>query len=496
MRTNLSKLKYIVLCIVILYLSACASKLEPVNLPEEVAIKPSQTNIWHKLDSIRNDNWYYLLNEGRSALEWRLRAIDSAMESIDFQTFLWSPDTSGTYVLNHILAAADRGVRVRILMDDTFLLGEMDISPALQSHKNIEYRIFNPYKRRTSSFTTRELLNLGEFHRLNHRMHNKVMIVDNRISIIGGRNIADEYFGLHENNNFRDMELLAGGDVVQTISKGFDLYWNNHWSFPIEYLVTSSNTNYEHENKLQVEDEQNRDELWISTTENALSGKPYLLLDDPPSKNPAEWQPTKLADEIIQLIDSAKNEILIISAYLIPTKEFEGAIERAKKRGVKVSILTNSIRSTNHITAHSAYRNHVLKLLKRGADLHEVRVDASSRNTYMQAPVENKNLALHAKAMIVDKEKVFIGSANFDPRSLRLNSETGLIVHSKDLGQQVFNAVKLDFHPENAWQLQLTESGNIKWVSADKELNHQPAHSFMQQIEDWFFALLPIEGEM
>ena len=464
--------------------------------------------LWRELQSVRTDNWSYLLNDGATALDWRLRAIDSATESIEFQTFLWSVDAAGQAVERHLLNAADRGVRVRILMDDTFLLGENAATEDLRAHPNIDYRIYNPFKRRTDSFVTRQVLNLAEFHRLDHRMHNKVMVVDNQVAIIGGRNIADEYFGLHESGNFRDMELLVGGPIVQKISGGFDLYWNNEWSFPVDVLIASTSPDPDvdgvrtgrllDENVHREQSEQIRAAFWREMVARAVSGEPFMLLDKPAVGNPADREnlPVQLSTGIVDLVNSANQEIRIVSAYLIPTEEFEAAIERAENRGVEVHILTNSIRSNNHITAHSAYRNHIHQLLLHGADMHEVRVDARDRATYMQAPLEDKMLALHAKLMLVDKDKVFIGSANFDPRSLRMNTETGLLIHSEELAQQVHDAILIDFQPQNSWHLQIEESGQVQWVSDEQKLNHIPSQSFMQSIEDWFFAHLPIEGEM
>ena len=500
--------KCISTCISLLILSACASRLEPLSLPPETTPEPSQSMLWRELQSVRDDNWNVLLNDGATALDWRLRAIDSATESIDFQSFLWTIDTVGQALERHLLNAADRGVRIRILMDDSFLLGANAATEDLRAHANIEYRIYNPFTRRTNSFATRQILNLAEFHRLDHRMHNKVMVVDNQVAIIGGRNIADEYFGLHASGNFRDMELLTGGPIVQTISEGFDLYWNNEWSFPVDALDASTapdsdldsvrNGRLLDENVHREESEQVRATLWKEMVERAISGKPLMLLDDPAVGNPADRDnaPTQLASDIVGIIDSANDEIRIVSAYLIPTEEFEAAIERAESRGVEVHILTNSIRSNNHITAHSAYRNHIRQLIEHGADLHEVRVDAKDRATYMQTPLEDKMLALHAKLMLVDKDKVFIGSANFDPRSLRMNTETGLLIDSEELAQQVHDAIFIDFLPQNSWHLQIEESGQVQWVSDEQKLDHIPSQSFMQSIEDWFFAHLPIEGEM
>ena len=498
-KINYLVFRWITLCSCIIFLSSCASsKLNPISLPTESATAPTHSSLWQELELIRSDDWFYLLNDGASALEWRIRAIDSATESIDFQTFLWDLDTAGKLILDHIFEAAKRGVRVRLLMDDTFLLGSNNITESIMGHPNIEYRIFNPYKRRTDSVTTRELLNLGEFHRLDHRMHNKAMIVDNRAAIIGGRNIADEYFGLHSSANFRDMELLTGGPIVQTISDGFDQYWNDHWSFPVNYLTSSSPADdpIKFESNTKLETEQTRKKEWMDILENAHEGIPVLLLDDPPPKDFTQWEPKQLSEKIIDLIDSANEKILIVSAYLIPTQEFELAVKRAKLRGIDIRILTNSIRSNNHLTAHSAYRQHIHQILSHGAYLHETRIDAKDRHLYIQSPVENKMLALHAKAMTVDNDKVFIGSANFDPRSLKINSEMGLLVHSQTLNKQVNDAFSLDMRLENAWTLQISETGDVQWVSDKEILNHQPVHSFMQQIEDWLFSLLPIEDEM
>lgn len=488
----------IILCICIVFFSACTSKLDPITLPTESAIESTHSLLWNELEIVRSDNWFHLLNDGASALEWRIRAIDSASESIDFQTFLWKLDIAGKHILNHIFMAAERGVRVRLLVDDTFLVGKDDLSHSIRGHPNVEFRVFNPYKRKADSFVTRQILNLGEFYRLDHRMHNKVMIVDNHIAIIGGRNIGDEYFGLHDTTNFRDMELLTGGPIVKTMSEGFDKYWNDHWSFPI----SNSDSSYslinvsEFESWFKKESHLERKDNWVKMLESAHEGLPILLLDNPPPVDIVRWEPSNLTEKLINFIDSANEKILIVSAYLIPTKEAELAVKRAKERGVEVRILTNSIRSNNHLTAHSAYRNHIFDILTYGANLHETRIDAKDRYLYIRSPIENKKLALHAKVMTLDNEKVFIGSANFDPRSLRLNTEMGLIVHSETLAKEVNDALLLDMKPENSWSLRLTESGEVQWISDQEVLNHQPTHSFMQAIEDWFFSLLPIENKM
>ncbi|MDH4108859.1 MAG: phospholipase D family protein [Gammaproteobacteria bacterium] len=488
-------------------LAGCAA-LEPADLEAEFTPPPADSALWDAMEQAGPEDWLFLLNDGPTALEWRLRAIDSATESIDLQTFLWHFDTSGSLLLDHLVRAADRGVQVKVLVDDTFLLGEDDVLEALHEHHNIEYRVFNPYRRRASGFVTRQVLNLAEYDRLDHRMHNKSMIVDDRVAIVGGRNLGDEYFGLDPEANFRDMELMAGGSLVPRLAATFDKYWNDHWSIPIEQLTDAepseealarartamANDVYQH----VEEDEAARQAEWLAMLRNTVQGTVRILADEPPVQNPADRAsaPVQVANELIREFDAAEDEILIISAYLIPTVELEAAVERAAARGVRVRILTNSIRSNNHLTAHSAYRNHIDELLQNGAELHEVRVDAEDRHRYMLTPVERKSLALHAKALVIDDAKVFIGSANLDPRSLRINTEMGLLVESPELNARVRTAVGGDFDARNAWRLERSADGHVYWVSNELRLDRQPAASFMQRIEDWFFAHLPIENEM
>ncbi|HKJ21386.1 MAG TPA: phospholipase D-like domain-containing protein, partial [Woeseiaceae bacterium] len=232
--------------------------------------------------------------------------------------------------------------------------------------------------------------------------------------------------------------------------------------------------------------------------DRADTGEAILFADDPPQDNPKnrDEEPVQVANELTKLFDGAESEIIIVSAYLIPTPELEGAVERALDRGVIVRILTNSIGSNNHLSAHSAYRNHIDTLLEHGAELHEVRMEARDRDRYILTPVGRKTLALHAKALLIDNDMVFVGSANLDPRSLRINTEMGLLVLSEQFNAKVRSALEGDFSTANAWRLELQSDGKVFWVSDDETLQSQPATSFTQRIEDWFFSHLPIEDEM
>jgi len=491
----------------LLLISGCTT-LKPLDLPDETASEPAQSPLWTALETERPEDWFELLNHGSVALEWRLRLIDSATESIDLQTFLWMEDKTGLRIFRKILEAADRGVRVRLLLDDTFTIGENDLIFDIAQHPHIEIRIYNPFKRRYDSMVLRELMNLGEFSRLDHRMHNKVMVVDNRAMILGGRNLADEYFGHHDSGNFRDMEILSAGGIVREISQRFDGFWNSNWSFPAEqvfsrppaekdlaYLRTWLNEVTEGE---WSESPASQQQQWICAAHSAIPGEATLLADEPAQKNPANGEelPDQLAKKLISLVDQSIEELILVTAYLIPTPELEAAVARAEKRGVRVRILTNSLRSNNHTAAHSAYRSHVRRLINHGADLHEVRAFAKDRSNYMLMPVENKKLGLHAKLLLIDREQTFIGSANLDPRSLRLNTEIGLLIQSPELNQHMRELLEIDFNQRNAWHLEVSNSGDLVWVADDILLDAQPADSTFQRLEDWFLSILPIDGEM
>lgn len=486
----------------ILHFVGCSS-LQPVALDESSSLPPADGYLWKVLSSHRSDNWFHVLNDGESALDWRLRAIDSAGSSIDLQTFLWNDDKSGLAIMRHLLAAADRGVRIRLLIDDSFTAGRDQLFYDLNEHSNIRCRIYNPFKHRARSGVARMLLNIEDFSRTDHRMHNKAMIIDNRAAIIGGRNLADEYFGYHPDHNFRDMELLTAGRAVTEVSDHFDSYWNSPWSFPLEQVVSApvgGESLAKLRDRVGPASRSTGDDLsrWIRAAESAHAGRSRLLIDEPSRHNPNDQsdQPTQLATALEAAIERAKSDVTIVSAYLVPTEAFEKTIERAEERGIQVRILTNSLRSNNHTSAHSAYRNHVSRLVHHGADLHELRALARDRRRYIAAPVQMKFLGLHAKVVVIDDDQTFIGSANLDPRSLRINTEMGLLITSESLNRQVRDYLETDFSPRNSWHLKFAPEGHLLWVADDEVRSTQPANSRLQALEDWFFSILPIESEM
>lgn len=353
----------------------------------------------------------------------------------------------------------------------------------------------------------RQLLNLGELKRINHRMHNKILMVDNRAAIVGGRNVADEYFGRHARYNFRDFEILTAGPSVDDISQSFDTYWNSDWSFPVETLFNAQPLPRLDDSQMSpgrdlhqepAEDEASRMAAWIGAAQTGLSGEVRVVADTPATRNPndADALPIQLSSTLIDLMEHAEKELVLVSAYLIPTPELESAVERAEKRGVQVRILTNSLRSNNHVAAHSAYRAHLNRLLKHGAEVHETRVFAEDRKRYMDHPVGDKHLGLHAKLMLIDQDLSFVGSANLDPRSLYLNTEMGLVIRSPAFNSHLRDLLAIDFLQRNAWYLILDDKGRANWIAGDIILKRQPAESFLQRLEDWLLGVLPIEQQL
>jgi len=488
-------------------LAGCA-RLEIADLPPEPALPASEAKLWQEIDNVRLGDWFYLLNAGEEALDWRLRMIDSARVSIDLETFLWKPDESGRQILAHIFAAADRGVRVRFLLDDSFTMHEDLALHAVDEHANISLRLYNPYLHRSDSAVRREFFNAGDFARTNHRMHNKVLVVDGRAALIGGRNLADEYFGLHEVLNFRDMEVITAGSSVPRIVESFDAFWNSGWAFPLAGVIE------------EPDDAPDLDEFraslaastplpvvpepamlaaqWQAIAGVAYPGRADFFFDQPAGVDPAapDEMPDQLAGELQRLLDEAQSEVILVSAYLVPTQQLEAAVERAESRGVNVRILTNSLLSNNHLAAHAAYRGHLNRLVDHGADLHEVSVAAADRNLYMRSPVADKQLGLHAKLLLIDDDLAFVGSCNLDPRSLTINTEVGLVIESKALNAALRERLAVDFEPRNAWAVRRSDDGKLIWVGDDQVLKHQPAHSSIQRLEDWFLGVLPIDGQM
>jgi len=444
----------------------------------------------------------YRLNLGREALEARLGLIDHAERSIDIQSYLIKDDVSGNLVALHLAAAADRGVRVRLLMDDA-LTSEIDSGLlSLSGHVNIQVRVFNPFPRRRS----RLISLIANFNILNRRMHNKSFTVDNQVTIVGGRNIADEYFHQGGASEFIDEDLLAIGPVVDSVSDGFDEYWNSSEAIPIEVfgnLVAHMGVDdFIEAGRRYVERFRESDFLRAidgPLVERLLSGDLDLVgahatvIQDRPDKirNLLRWRTSIISEYLQQMVSSAERELIVISPYFVPQKqgvEFFGALVKA---GVRVVIITNSLASTNHTSVHAVYERYRRPLLKRGVELYELRPHVGGMETTI--------LTLHSKVATIDRRKLFVGSFNLDPRSLYLNTEMGMTVESEELAGKMADDIYASL-PEFAYQLELSRKGKLQWLlragGVTEVITTEPHTTLWRRLKTRLMSFLPIEGQM
>lgn len=452
---------------------------------------------------------FHLLIDAHEALETRLALINSAAVAIDMQYFIWKGDAVGLLLFDRLLQAADRGVRVRIIVDDIWLGSSTRNLAALNAHPNLEIRIFNPNPSRDSTFGG--LINyLASFQALNQRMHNKLMIVDNHAIIAGGRNLGNEYFGLGKEFNFLDVDVVAVGGVVGESSNAYDDYWNDNAAYPLTRWIEKLPDNTLEEVRSVVSEQlekfspqlvsyhlEHRD--WQQSLnileENLLIGSAHFLQDDPVQ---IEGKSYRLFDMISYFADPTREEFLISSPYFIPVGSALQDLQEGVERGVKVKIITNSLASTNHTLVNSHYKKYRRAILNTGARLFEFHHQPSGtvRNLSDVEPVKAPFISLHAKTIVADRRFCFIGSLNFDPRALVINSENGLLIKSEELAGELTDFLEFLAAPENAWEVSLGRGNRIHWQSSDRILDAQPARGGLQSFVDLFGSLLPIESQL
>jgi len=511
-------------CIAMSSLSGCATL--PKNFPATVshAISQQETTALGNLVKPETaqhpeESGFFILNNGREAYMSRLALAETAERTIDCQYFIWNGDASGVILFKRLLKAADRGVRVRILLDDMTTLGRDLGLAAANQHPNIEIRLFNPLGRRYYLGFIRTLSLAFHAGRMTNRMHNKIFNVDNQIAIVGGRNIGDEYFGLDKKSNFRDLDLMAAGPIVDDISRTFDEYWNSPWSVPFEVFKTQIPSEKKLEKmmkRLQADYEKLAHEFpypldiqkepvlaVLSSLRSQFMWSSAEVVSDPPGK---AWKKatrggskSEIVNKLERTARNYHNDILIISPYfIIPDKSIE-EYGRAVQSGISLRVLTNSLRSTDAVPVVAMYRKTRKKLLQKGVQLFEIRPDAAARSEYAASPNTDARLGLHAKAAVFDRKTVFVGTFNIDPRSEYLNTEVGLLVHSPELGEKLASLIESDLAPQNSYALRL-KGNDVEWVceegGAQKTYSSDPLASPWLRFEAWFLGLLPISGQL
>jgi putative cardiolipin synthase len=453
------------------------------------------------------ESGFALVRHGRQAFTDRIALIDMAEKSVDVQTFIWQADATGRILADRMIRAADRGARVRLLVDDIVLEGRDAGIAAMAAHPNIEIRIFNPFAGRdTHVFDL-----IFDLDRVNHRMHNKSIIVDNAVAIVGGRNIGDIYFQVATDANYRDLDVAAAGPVVRDVSDVFDHFWNGEWAVPIEALVDRSYTEADLQafvrktRELIAEDsypypldqdvETLRAEL-VSTRDQFIWAPGQIVWDDPATIR--DDQQGAIMKGLNQKLDSLEKELLIESAYFVVTEPYVEKVGELHQRGVRVRVLTNSLMSNDMIAAHAGHAKHRKELIENGVELYELRADAGAIKKRVVS-TESKG-ALHAKAMVFDRSSVFIGSFNLDPRSARINTEAGLYVESPELAEQLVALMDEGVRPENSYRVLLDEDGDLVWVTEidgqEVRYHEEPGATFANTFMTDLIMMLPVEGQL
>jgi putative cardiolipin synthase len=471
---SLAALFAAVICTVI---TGCTPVPLNVAKPITMAETPAKPNALQNV--ARNNNQglalsqssIYLLNDGNEALGARLRLIEKAEGTLDLQYFLMKPDLSGALVSQALLAAADRGVRVRFLLDDVFTTVRDEGLSFLNAHPNISIRIFNPSMRpgpKAVGFIT-------EFSRINRRMHNKSFTADSAFAIVGGRNIADEYFQINTTSEFVDFEVLVAGPAVAAISNSFDVFWNDGWSIPMERLrkVPTKTQLAEARKDLSARlnparrtyDRAVNDPYFnrINTgQESMFTGNAVAVSDRPDKlKVPVRKGERILAKALFERIKNAQYDVILLTPYFVPEDYGARLFSDLAKRGVRVRIVTNSLGSTNHAYVHAGYRRHRLPLLNAGVELYEIRSD-SLQVLGLVSPEDKTSVVMHTKLAVIDGRQIYVGSLNLDPRSIKQNSEFGLFIDSRPLAIQLQNTLNQGLR-NYTYRLSQTPKGALIW---------------------------------
>ena len=465
---------------------------------------------------------FFPLTSGSEALSARLELVEAAEKSLDLQYYIWHRDESGRMLAALLIRAAERGVRVRLLLDDMGApLGDSTLL-TLHQHPNIEVRLFNPLSNRN----TRAWSMLTDFARVNRRMHNKSLTADNTVSIVGGRNIGNEYFSAHQEVAFADLDLAVTGPVVDKVSDGFDLYWNHPASYAVDQLAPDAGIDDSLQGKAHLPDDyaaqararEDYGQLLSWNLGNAKDpkgwfwGKAQVLYDHPDKALDSDLADSKLlSKQLSGTFAKVKSELLLVSPYFVPGKQGVQYFEDLEQRGVDVIIVTNSLAASDVGMVHSGYAKYRKALLKSGVELYEMRPDVERKESLQAAETEkgkeknspylgsSSKASLHAKAFFIDRQYTFVGSMNLDPRSFLINTEIGILLESKEFSGLAHAAI-LKSLEQDAYKLELDSSGDIRWISRQGGEMHSfdadPHVSWLRRMSVWLLGLFPIESQL
>lgn len=462
---------------------------------------------------------FRIFHRGSSSLLARLALVRMAEKTLDLQYYAVADDKTSNLMMEALILAAKRGVRVRLLVD-SFTVNDMKPTLlAFDGLENIEIRVFNPLTTRDQSPLSRLASVMIDLPYANKRMHNKALISDNQMAIMGGRNLSDEYFDADADMEFRDIDVLSAGPITNEISKSFDHYWNDKNAFPISAVYKPLRTPKKAQ-KIREKLENN----WNSEIKNPIrkqqltSALPEILANpdlkltwakaelavDSPSKITEDTTPldSPPLQSIVSLLDKAHKEFLVISAYFVPKDEGVEWLAGLEARGIHVRVLTNSLASTDVVAVHSGYAPYRVALLQKGIELFElIPVGDKRPRQRLIGRSQPPRAGLHSKAYVIDDTYTIIGSFNLDPRSVELNTEMALVIESPELSAEMKKSFERIVQPDISYRVMLDDSGKeLRWQGIENgkkmRYDHEPRSGVMRTIQNFLFNRIPFEDQL
>lgn len=526
--------RFLLAILVAVFLGGCASLPPGSDFPKTASsalAQPEETRFGRQFaDAAREhhgNSGFRMLAVGVDGFLTRVQMINTAERTLDLQYFIFRADETGKLLTDAVLRAADRGVRVRVLIDDGETIAGDEQLVALDAHPQIEVRIFNPFAYRGHSMLFRALEFMFSGSRLDYRMHNKLMVVDNAIALIGGRNIGDEYFQVDPQSQFADDDVFAAGPIVKELSVTFDEYWNCAIAIPVLALAEGTTSDAAlaeyrkalNEHRQQVKADGTDYASRIATGEplaGMISGRlplvwahAQLVYDSPEKKRvDKDGMVGRLMHRpVAKAVAAVQSELLMVTPYLIPGDEGMQLFSDLRKRKVRVRVLTNSLESSTVLVAQAGYMRYRPPLLEEGVEIYEVRsLLGNARGSGQTATMTRYgNYSLHAKLFVFDRQRLFVGSMNFDQRSMHLNTEIGLIIDSPELAQQTAARFESMVSPPNSYELTLLprdggRSPRLVWRTEEDgkavEYDREPARSNGQRLRVKLLSLLPLDEEL
>jgi len=518
----------------IVVLGGCASYPPGRNFPksqsEAVRLGPDSFLVAPFADALRShssESGFRIIPVGVDGLLLRLELIERARQSLDLQYYIFRYDESGVLIANALMRAAQRGVRVRILIDDGETVAGDEQLLALAGQANIAIRVFNPWRYRGHNRLLRGTEFVFSRSRLDYRMHNKLFVVDGVIAVFGGRNIGDQYFQVDPESQFADDDVFAIGAAVDELARTFDRYWNSEPAVPAQALARGRRAAAARSQALSTRHAvpEKAESAGANFTDKLHAGEPLAAIlaggsllawahaevacDSPDKKRVAEGVRigSLMYQPVANAIGQTQSELTLVTPYLVPTPGELKLLEDRLLQHRRVRILTNSLESAPDLAAQAGYMHYRVPLLRQGAQLFEVRARLDSVRGSGQSRKISRygNYALHAKLMVFDRSSLYVGSMNFDQRSVRLNTELGLVIHSPELAQQTARRFEAMTQPQSAYSVTLQQADprtepQLNWST--EEAGHplsyavEPARSPWQRLKVRLLSLLPLDREL